>query len=245
MDELINVQVKDDKQLVDARELYRGLQIAQRFNRWVESNFGMFVEGVDYSGCTLRTPYNVNSPEGEQQEISDYIITLDMAKSLAMMVRNDNGKKYRNYFLDLEKKWNDPQEVVKRGYAILQNENTQLKLENKRLMPKAVFADSVASSSTDILIGELAKILSQNGIDIGQNRLFRWLRRNEYLGRHGGNYNVPTQKAMRLGVFRIKETTITHSSGKTTIQRTAKVTGKGQTYFVKKFLDAQSGVLII
>lgn len=105
------------------------------------------------------------------------------------------------------------------------------------LEPKGIFADSVSASDTAILIGELAKIIKQNGTDIGQNRLFQWMRDQKYLiGRKGTDYNMPTQKSMKLGLFTIKETTINHSDGHVSISKTPKVTGKGQVYFVNKFL---------
>lgn len=115
---------------------------------------------------------------------------------------------------------------------------TKLKEEQekvKELEPKARFADAVAASDGTCLIGELAKMLRQNGLDIGQNRLFEILRQDGYLGKVGSNRNVPTQKAMDLGLFRIKETAVTHSDGHTTVNRTAKVTGKGQTYFISRY----------
>nr|DAN50184.1 MAG TPA: repressor domain protein [Caudoviricetes sp.] len=103
--------------------------------------------------------------------------------------------------------------------------------------PKVVFADSVSVSKTSILIGDLAKILKQNNIDVGQKRLFHWLRENSYLiKRKGAEYNSPTQRAMEKGLFEIKETVITHADGHTSISKTTKVTGKGQIYFVNKFL---------
>ena len=103
--------------------------------------------------------------------------------------------------------------------------------------PKVLFADAVSASKTSILIGELAKIIKQNGVEMGQNRLFEWLRSNGYLiTRQGTDYNMPTQKAMELGLFEIKETSITHSDGHITVNKTPKVTGKGQTYFINKFL---------
>lgn len=103
--------------------------------------------------------------------------------------------------------------------------------------PKVLFASSVETSKTTILIGDLAKIIKQNGVDIGQKRLFSWLRDNGYLiKRNGVEYNMPTQKSMDLGLFEIKETTITHSDGHITINKTPKVTGKGQIYFINKFI---------
>lgn len=105
------------------------------------------------------------------------------------------------------------------------------------MAPKALFADAVATSKTNILIGQLAKILRQNGVkDMGQNRLFEWMRREGYLGKSGSNYNVPLQKYIDMGLFAIKETAVAHSDGHTTVNITPKVTGKGQQYFVNKFL---------
>ena len=103
------------------------------------------------------------------------------------------------------------------------------------LEPKARFADAVAASDGTCLVGELAKMLRQNGMDIGQNRLFRLLQAGGYLGKSGSNRNVPTQRAMDLGLFRIKETTVTHADGHTTVSRTPKVTGKGQRYFIDRY----------
>lgn len=103
------------------------------------------------------------------------------------------------------------------------------------LEPKARFADAVAASDGTCLVGELAKMLRQNGMDLGQNRLFRLLQTDGYLGKSGSNRNVPTQRAMDLGLFRIKETTVTHADGHTTVSRTPKVTGKGQRYFIDRY----------
>ena len=108
---------------------------------------------------------------------------------------------------------------------------------NAEMRPKALFADAVAASESTCLVGELAKMLRQNGVEIGQNRLFDWLRERGYLGKGGSNRNVPTQASMDMGLFRIKETAVTHSDGRVTINRTPKVTGKGQVYFVQKFMS--------
>lgn len=106
------------------------------------------------------------------------------------------------------------------------------------LKPKALFADAVATSHTSILVGELAKIIKQNGVDIGANRLFHWLRANGFLiKRKGTDWNMPTQKSMELGLFEVKETAINRSDGSVSVSKTAKVTGKGQQYFINKFLN--------
>ncbi len=235
MNELIKVTVKNDQQLVSARELHKGLKLKKHFGDWVKQNFKDFYENEDYT-CAPQSAY-VKIGNGATRKVDDYALTLDMAKQLCMMSHTELGRKYRKYFIELERKWNDPQEVVKRGYAILQNENTQLKLENEQMKPKALFADAVSVSDTTILVGELAKILKQNGVNIGATRLFAWLRENGYLiSRKGTDWNMPTQRSMELGLFNIKETTITHSDGHTTISKTTKVTGKGQQYFINKFL---------
>lgn len=116
------------------------------------------------------------------------------------------------------------------------HQKTQALLEAQR--PKVLFADSVAASHTSILIGELAKLLHQNGVkDMGQKRLFAWMREHGYLiSRKANDYNMPTQRAMELGLFQIKETTVTHSDGHISVSKTPKVTGKGQQYFIEKFL---------
>lgn len=116
-------------------------------------------------------------------------------------------------------------------------ERVRLEAEAKANRPKVLFADAVATAHTSILIGELAKLLKQNGVDMGQNRLFDWMRKNGYLiARKGTDYNMPTQKSMELGLMEIKETSISHADGHVSISKTPKITGKGQQYFIGKFL---------
>lgn len=112
-----------------------------------------------------------------------------------------------------------------------------------KLAPKALFADAVSASQTTILVGELAKLLKQNGVDIGANRLFEWLRMNRFLiSRRGSDWNMPTQRSMEMGLFQIKETSIQHSDGHVSISKTAKVSGKGQLYFIDRFLQKEGGL---
>ena len=239
--QLIKVTVKNDQQLVSARELHKGLELTTRFSKWVDQNFRDFESGIDFTGVTTVTAVN----NGAKQKLQDYALTIDMAKQLCLLSRTKKGKEYREYLIEVERKWNDPQEIVKRGYAILQNENTRLKLENAKMAPKALFADAVAASKTDILIGQLAKMLRQNGYEIGQNRLFKWLREHHYLCSKGAKYNQPTQRAMDLGLFRIKERTINNPDGSTRITVTTLVTGKGQKYFVNRFLNSEPNQLTL
>lgn len=116
--------------------------------------------------------------------------------------------------------------------------NKVLQADNERMKPKEIFADAVAASHTTILIGDLAKLLKQNGIETGQKRLFTWLRENGYLiKRKGTDWNMPTQKSMEMGLFEVKESTVNNPDGSSRINRTTKVTGKGQVYFINKFLE--------
>lgn len=135
-----------------------------------------------------------------------------------------------------------PEQIMARAVLVAQDTIERQKRQIDELKPKALFADAVAASDGTCLVGELAKMLKQNGVNIGQNRLFSWLRENGYLGKTGSNRNVPTQRSMEQGLFRIKETAVTHSDGYVTINRTPKVTGKGQRYFIEAF--AKRGDLV-
>lgn len=144
----------------------------------------------------------------------------------------------------LEELMNDPDAWIKMLTALKDERaaKERLQLEAAKNEPKVVFADAVSVSEGTILIGELAKILKGNGIEIGQNRLFERLRQDGYLiKRKGTDYNAPTQRAMELGLFKVKETAITHSDGHVTISKTTKVTGKGQQYFINLFLGERGG----
>lgn len=131
-------------------------------------------------------------------------------------------------------------ELLAKALLVAQRQIEQRNAQIAEMQPKALFADAVAASHTSILIGELAKILKQNGVDIGQNRLFETLRRQGYLiRRNGTDYNSPTQRAMELGLFEVKESTVGNPDGSVRVTRTTKVTGKGQQYFINKFLKGK------
>lgn len=142
----------------------------------------------------------------------------------------------------IEKAIYDPDFIINLATQ-LKNEQAKtaaLKADNETMKPKALFADAVATSHTSILIGDLAKLIRQNGVDIGQNRLFAWLREHGYLIGSGDRRNMPTQRAMDLGLFDIKERTFQNPDGSVRITKTTKVTGKGQQYFINKFLQKEA-----
>jgi anti-repressor protein len=251
MNELIKITEENGNQVVSARELYRFLESKADFTDWCKRMFEYgFEEDRDFTTILWKST-------GGRPSV-DYALSLDTAKEIAMLQRTEKGKQARLYFIECEKKLKEafkvPQTLsealILAGELALQKEkaNQQL-LEAKNtiteLEPKRIFADAVSASKTTILVGELAKILKQNGIDMGQNRLFAWLREKGYLiSRKGTDFNMPTQKAMNSEFFEIKETIIAHSDGHTSISKTAKVTGKGQNYFINRFLGRSNDFLI-
>lgn len=153
-------------------------------------------------------------------------------------------RKHGAYMTDqtLEQALTSPDFLIQLATQLKEEKEQRKQLEAKveQDKPKVLFADSVSASKSSILVGELAKILKQNGVDTGQFRLFAWLRENGYLiKREGSDYNMPTQKSAEMGLFEVKQTIITHSDGHITTNKTPKVTGKGQVYFVNKFMNAR------
>lgn len=238
MNELFNVTTNGEKLTLSARELHKELNIAGRFSRWFEqmSEYG-FEENVDYTSVQNCTEVQ-NNGGIQVRELQDYQITLDMAKEIAMLQRNEKGKEIRRKLIELEKAWNSPEKVMARALDIAHKTIANLQIENEEMKPKAIFADAVATSDTSILIGDLAKLIKQNGTDIGQKRLFERMRNDGYLIKKGTSKNMPTQVAMEKGLFEVKERTISNPDGSTRITRTTKVTGKGQIYFINKFKNA-------
>ena len=236
MNELFKVNYDNDRITLSARDLHEFLEATERFNSWFErmNQYG-FVDGIDFTSVKKFTVVN----NGAKREIDDYQITIEMAKEIAMLQRNDKGKQARQYFIELEKKWNSPEWVMNRALEYSKKQVESLLLENKELKPKALFADAVSASKNSVLVGELAKMIKANGVDIGQKRLFSWLRDNHYLMAKGESYNQPTQKSMDLGLMEIKKSTVNNADGSIRTVTTTKITGKGQIYFVNKFLKVK------
>lgn len=231
MDNLININYDNDRITLSARELHEFLEIGTEFRKWFPrmADYG-FADGLDFRRVSQKCP-----TLGGVQEMVDYEITLDMAKEIAMIQRNEKGKQARQYFIEVEKQWNSPDRVIVRGYIEAKKQLDNLNQQIIEMRHKAIFADAVSTSEQSILIGQLAKLIKQNGYDIGQNRLFEWMRNNDYLIKSGQRRNQPTQKAMDLGLFEVKERAINNPDGSVRITLTTKVTGKGQIYFVNKF----------
>lgn len=240
MNELIKINYEAETPTVSARDLHAGLEIKTAFKDW-------FPRMAEYGFEAEKDFCSKMSESTGGRPAADYEISVDMAKQICMIQRSEKGKQYRQYFLDLEKAWNTPEQIFARALKLADKEIEKLKSSNaglledvQRMKPKEIFADAVSASHTSILIGDLAKLLKQNGYETGQKRLFEKLRAEGYLMKSGISKNMPTQKAAELGLFEVKETTIANPDGSVRVTRTTKVTGKGQQYFINKFLGGDN-----
>lgn len=246
MNELIPIDYDGEQPMISARELHKSLEISKRFSAWFETNSQGFIENEDYTSVLTGTEVQNNG--GVQiRELQDYSLSVDMAKHICLMSRTEKGKECRQYLIDLEKAWNTPEQVFARALKMADQTIAKLKDTNKSLAekieadrPKTIFADAVSASHTSILIGDLAKLICQNGYQIGQKRLFQWMRDNGYLMVSGSSRNMPKQKYVEQGLFEIKESNVQNPDGSVRITRTTKVSGKGQLYFVNKFLGQET-----
>ena len=224
--------------IVSGRTLHRELGVGTEYAKWMTrmTEYG-FVEGQDFNSVKIDEVRREGNRH-VKREITDHALKLDMAKEIAMIQRTEKGKEVRQYFIQVERDYNSPEKVMARALLMANNKVLTLETQVEELKPKALFADAVAASKTSILMGELAKLLNQNGVKIGGTRLFAWMRENGYLiKRKGQDWNTPTQRAMEMGLFEIKERTHSNPDGSIIISRTTKVTGKGQQYFINKFLS--------
>ena len=241
-EELIPINYDSNRPTVSARELHKFLEVGTKFQDWFPrmAEYG-FVEGVDFNPLKIE---NVPSQKRERTySITDYQLTIDMAKELCMIQRTEKGKQARQYFIQVEKSWNSPEQVMARALKMADAQMASLKGKNKQLTekveqdkPKVLFADAVTTAKSSILVGELAKLIRQNGYPIGQKRLFQWLRANGYLNTKGEEYNTPSQYSMERGLMEIKKSTVNNPDGSVFVTKTPKVTGKGQQYFINKLL---------
>lgn len=246
---IVPVYENEDKQVVNARELHAFLEVGKRFADWVTDRIEKygFVDGEDFAVCFP----NLGSKTGSGgHNAKDYLLSLDCAKEIAMAENSDRGRQVRKYFIECERKLREfklyggfysqlPKTFPDALRALAETEEKRVALETKvkEDAPKVLFAESVQASPTTILIGELAKILRQNGVQVGQNRLFKQLRSDKFLMFNGEGRNIPTQRAMEMGLFVVTETTITRPDKEPKLVTTTKVTGRGQLYFTNYFLN--------
>lgn len=246
MNELLKINYEAEQPTVSARDLHEALEINTRFNDWFSrmAEYG-FENGVDFN-LLKNEKVRLEGNREVKRDIMDYQISVDMAKQICMIQRSEKGKQYRQYFIDLGKAWNTPEQIFARALKMADQKIEKLKETNaglledvERMRPKEIFADAVKASTSSILIGDLAKLLRQNGVDTGQKRLFEQLRNEGYLMKTGSSRNMPKQKYVENGFFQIKETVISNPDGSVRMTKTTKVTGKGQQYFLNKYLGTE------
>ena len=235
MNELIKVDYSTDRPTVSARELHEFLEVSTEYRHWFPRmcEYG-FIEGQDFRS------FLTESIGGRPAQ--DAQLTIDMAKEICMLQRNEKGKQARQYFIQLEKDWNSPEKVMARALQIADQKLHMLAAQVEEMRPHALLGRAITTADTSILIGDFAKILRQNGVLMGAKRLFVWMRENGYLiKRKGTDWNLPTQRSMEMGLFEIKESVHIDGNGCNRITRTPKLTGKGQEYFIEKFLHQKAG----
>ena len=238
MEELIKIQVKNDRQLVNARDLYKGLEVKRRFSAWWEQNSKGFEENEDFTSVLTSTVV----ANGARKPIQDYLVTIDMAKELCMMSKTEKGKEVRKYFIQVEKDWNSPDMIMHRALEVsnsriklLTAKNRSLESKNQDLQDKidrdaedVTFAKAIRYSNHSIKVRELAAILTQNGFQIGQNQLYQLLRLEHYISKHG---TLPMGDKIKRGYFRVSHGVKNGHAWSTTL-----VTPEGQKHIINKAL---------
>ena len=198
MNNLINVSLNENQEpVVSGRQLYQVLGVKTPYSIWFDRmvEYG-FTENQDF----LLNNFVKQIGRGGHNKI-DHVLKLDMAKEIAMIQRTDKGKEARQYFIQVEKDFNSPEKIMARALKIADRKIIKLEATIEEQRPKVIFANAVSASHTSILVGDFAKLMRQNGLNFGQNRMFAWLRENGYLiSRKGHSWNMPTQKAMDLGL---------------------------------------------
>lgn len=242
MNELIPTQQNDNGEiLVTGRDLHEFLEVGTEYRHWIKRmiEYG-FEENMDYVIFTENV--------GGQKRTRTYTqyshhMKLDMAKEISMIQRNEKGKQARQYFLHLERLWNSPEAVMKRALEYADKKMVELQSQIEIQKPKVLYADAVSLSEDTVLIKDLAAVLKQEGINIGSNRLFKWMRENGFLCKKKGEmWNMPTQRSLDLKIMAIKHGLYSDSNGEMKKTRTPKVTGKGQVYFINKFIGEKEVV---
>lgn len=255
MTELIKITEQNGRRAVSARELHYFLESSYQFSDWIKTRierFG-FVEGQDFEVFQnfLKNPLG-------GRPLTEYALSIDMAKELCMLENNDKGRELRRYFIEAEKKARNPfgipttykeaLQVTLQQLETIEQQQAQIEAQQDTISeqqasieenaPRVLYAKAVETNEGNVSVGTFAKMLCQNGVSTGQNRLFLWFRQNNYLGSCGSYYNVPTQKSMELGLFDIAPVEVSMGPNKV-IKYTPTITGKGQLYFMNKFLKGK------
>lgn len=229
-------------------------ELKRRHGDVIEGLETMISENGNLRSLIIPSTYKV---KGQNRNYKEYLLTKDGFTLYMFNIQGHNDFKmaYINKFNEMERQLSQPvasymiDDPVKRAEKWIEEQkekqnlleqNTLQQKQIEEFKPKALFADAVNSSNSSILVGELAKLISQNGVKIGQNRLFEWLRNNGYLIKRGENYNLPTQRSCDLGIMDIKKRTQNNPDGSIRVTRTTKITGKGQQYFINKFLSKEN-----
>ena len=242
MTEFLSIKT-DSEYPISGRELHQRLKVETPYNKWFPRmcEYG-FENGKDFN-LDKKVRVQTEGSREVSREVTDHMLTLAMAKELCMLQRSEAGKEVRRYLIAVEAAWNTPDAVMARALNIANARLQSLSQDVARLAqkvehdaPKVLFADAVSDAEGDILVSDLARFLRQNGVNVCQNRLFEMLRRDGFLiSRPGSQWNMPTQRSMEMGLFRVKETAFKKSDGETLLCRTPKITGKGQIYFVNRY----------
>ena len=239
MQELIKIIDNGGQKAVSAKELYTFLGYdIKNWSRWCSKNISeneFAMEGADFQLLVIKKSDNLKG-----NFATDFAISIDFAKRLSMMARTQKGEELRDYFIACENKLKQlaPQ-TFSQALKLAYEQSLVIEQQDKLIAeqaPKVVFSDAIIGSKTSCLISELAKIITQNGYKIGQNRLFEWLRKNDYLGKHGVRRNMPHQRYQEQGLFQIKKGVHSGKDGELFNNSTTVVTTKGQSYFINKFL---------
>ena len=241
--EIIRINYNSERPTVLGRDLHEALEVKTAYKDWFPRmcEYG-FEEGKDFNPLKNERVQTEGNRE-VSRTVVDHQLTIPTAKEICMLQRTDKGKEFRQYFIKVEEQWNTPEAVMARALQYAQkrldaviHSNRLLEQQIEHDKPKVVFADAVSTAKTSILIGDLAKLIKQNGVDMGQKRLFEYLRTNGYLIKSGSSKNMPIQRYMEQGLFEVKESVVANPDGSSRVTRTTKVTGKGQQYFINLFL---------
>lgn len=234
-EQLIPVNVDSpDRITVSARDLHAALEVGADFPHWFKRmcEYG-FEHGRDFNPVKIDR-VQIEGCREVTRTVDDAEITIEMAKEICMLQRSEKGKQARQYFIQLEKAWNSPEKVMARALQIASDKIKGLQAKIEEDAPAVRFANAITGCDTNILVRDMAKLLKQNGVDTGEKRFYWTLRNDGFLIKGGSDYNMPTQRAMEMGLFFVKETPrFTKESG--IIDRVTTVTPAGQRYFLNRY----------